>query len=686
MSYFRLQANIISKKSQSVVASASYRSGEQLYSERDEEMKGYKSREVAPVSFILKPDHAPEWTLDRERLWNEVERVEKAWNAQLAREVLVALPIDLSEDAQQELVRSFVQDEFVEQGMVADVSIHRDKEHNPHAHILLTVRPFNEDGSWGHKKTRQYEYDTDGQILRDDNKNKIFKTIDSTDWNERETLLRWRMAYADAINTKFQEQGIKKSVSALSFEEQGLDKIAQVRLERNEYQYVKRMEEKGIEAKTFYHQLNLEIRRKNAEIEQLHNKIVDLSSRQKQINVSALLHKYRGEVTAQLDEDYSKSLRFMKNRIKNNYSFSTVHGQLQSLYTWEERKIEPAEIERDVVHSVLNASHQAFNDNDSDVLLAQGFERKTFTPRFTDRLDAFDMLTNDVEKNRHTVDQLIEHAERAYRIESLIIHKAFNELYPDVDERFAFNDRIVTHKKDVLENLFNQNYNLVPSYGEMEDHLENSEIRKVCSQSREVCEQIRIQSRLLIKLGNKKEQLVTDRKDLDAIYETSIKLNTTQQLIEKYEAKARHIDLQVNDLLHQTFRNSKPKLVREIEKLPLEMKGDILNHYAKGTERHRPSLKECLGKAQVLQEEREQKMRAYQAKVDGTFTRKLDADKGILTHLPTGRAGAELLESLIVQAEQDRTRKQNDTPSMAIRNKKIKDKQLRRELGLEIEL
>ncbi|MCB2630890.1 MobA/MobL family protein, partial [Listeria monocytogenes] len=77
---------------------------------------------------------------------------------------------------------------------------------------------------------------------------------------------------ADAINTKFQEHGIKKRVSALSFEEQGLDKIAQLRLERNEYQYVKRMEEKGIEAKTFYHHLNLEIRKKNAEIEQLNNK------------------------------------------------------------------------------------------------------------------------------------------------------------------------------------------------------------------------------------------------------------------------------------------------------------------------------------------------------------------------------------------------------------------------------
>ncbi|EMF45521.1 Nickase TraA [Planococcus halocryophilus Or1] len=152
MSYFRLQANIISKKTQSAVASASYRSGEELYSERDDEIKSYPQREVAPISFILKPDHAPEWTLEREKLWNEVEKIEKAWNAQLAREVLIALPKELPDDAQQELVQSFVQNEFVDEGMVADVAIHRDKEHNPHAHIMLTVRPFNEDGAWGQKK------------------------------------------------------------------------------------------------------------------------------------------------------------------------------------------------------------------------------------------------------------------------------------------------------------------------------------------------------------------------------------------------------------------------------------------------------------------------------------------------------------------------------------------------------
>ena len=140
MSYFRLQANIISKKTQSAVASASYRSGEELYSERDEEMKSYQQREVAPVSFILKPDHAPEWTLEREKLWNEVEKIEKAWNAQLAREVLIALPVELLEDAQQELVQSFVQEEFVEEGMVADVAIHRDKEHNKNNADALSQR------------------------------------------------------------------------------------------------------------------------------------------------------------------------------------------------------------------------------------------------------------------------------------------------------------------------------------------------------------------------------------------------------------------------------------------------------------------------------------------------------------------------------------------------------------------
>ena len=136
MSYYMLRANVISKKTQSVVASASYRSGMSLCSERDQEIKNFRTRGVAPETFILSPDHAPKWTHDREKLWNEVEKKEKAWNAQLAREILIALPLELDHDQQKKLVKTFVQTNFVDEGMVADVAIHHDKEHNPHAHDL----------------------------------------------------------------------------------------------------------------------------------------------------------------------------------------------------------------------------------------------------------------------------------------------------------------------------------------------------------------------------------------------------------------------------------------------------------------------------------------------------------------------------------------------------------------------
>ncbi|GAA3332363.1 hypothetical protein GCM10020331_092180 [Ectobacillus funiculus] len=107
---------------------------------------------MKPESFILAPSHAPEWVNNRERLWNEVEKVERAWNAQLSREIVMAIPHELSNQQQRKLVEKFVEENFVSEGMVADVNIHRDKDHNPHAHIMLTMRPFNPDGEWAPKQ------------------------------------------------------------------------------------------------------------------------------------------------------------------------------------------------------------------------------------------------------------------------------------------------------------------------------------------------------------------------------------------------------------------------------------------------------------------------------------------------------------------------------------------------------
>ncbi len=230
MAIYHFSAQVISRgKGQSAVASASYRSGEKLVDERTGESKFYK-RDVQPDSIILAPSHAPEWVHDRQRLWNEVEAVEKNWNSQLAREINVALPKELSMDQQKELIRDFAQEEFVKKGMVADISIHRDDENNPHAHIMLTMRAFNEDGTWANKKKRDYVFNENGEHVLDKNGNKKFITVPLTDWDRIETLEKWREEWANHTNLSLEKAGFQERISHLSHEARGLEEIPSVHL------------------------------------------------------------------------------------------------------------------------------------------------------------------------------------------------------------------------------------------------------------------------------------------------------------------------------------------------------------------------------------------------------------------------------------------------------------------------
>ncbi len=135
--------NISAGKGRSAIAGAAYRSGEKLFDNKEGRYYFY-DRLVMPDSFILIPKNAPEWANDRERLWNEVEKKDRKSNSRYAKEFNVALPVDLSTDEQKALLTKYVQENFVDQGMVADVSIHRDHPDNPHAHVMLTNRPFNQ--------------------------------------------------------------------------------------------------------------------------------------------------------------------------------------------------------------------------------------------------------------------------------------------------------------------------------------------------------------------------------------------------------------------------------------------------------------------------------------------------------------------------------------------------------------
>lgn len=160
MAIYHCSIKII-KRSQgrSAVAAAAYRSGQKLTNEWDGITHDYTKKGGIVHSEILLPAHAPPEFSDRSTLWNSVEKIEKSRNAQLAREIEIALPAEIDRHSQIRLVRKYVQDIFVSAGMCADFSIHDKGDGNPHAHIMLTLRPLLENSEWGAKCRKEYNLD-----------------------------------------------------------------------------------------------------------------------------------------------------------------------------------------------------------------------------------------------------------------------------------------------------------------------------------------------------------------------------------------------------------------------------------------------------------------------------------------------------------------------------------------------
>jgi ATP-dependent exoDNAse (exonuclease V) alpha subunit len=181
---FRFAATVISRsKGRSSVAAAAYRAGEELVDERTGAVHDYTRKSDIQHSEIMAPEGAPDWSLDRPALWNAVEAAERRKDAQLAREVQLALPRELDADRQIALLRGFVRDEFVSRGMVADFSLHdhtgSDGQPQPHAHVMLTMRSIDETGF--------------GLKVRD--------------WNSDELLVHWREQWAHQANAQLAEAG-----------------------------------------------------------------------------------------------------------------------------------------------------------------------------------------------------------------------------------------------------------------------------------------------------------------------------------------------------------------------------------------------------------------------------------------------------------------------------------------------
>jgi len=180
----------------SATAAIAYRVAERIEDRRTGLTFDYAARGGVDHTEILAPDHAPDWVRDRSELWNRVEEAETRKNSQVAREVRVALPAELTHAQRVELVRDFARAQFVDRGMIADIALHapgRDgDDRNHHAHILLTTREIGPEGF----------------------------TTKNRDWNKVEVLEGWREAWARDSNTALERAGIEERVDHRTLEAQ----------------------------------------------------------------------------------------------------------------------------------------------------------------------------------------------------------------------------------------------------------------------------------------------------------------------------------------------------------------------------------------------------------------------------------------------------------------------------------
>lgn len=266
-------------KGQSAVEKASYISRSILVSEYDGQTYRPKYHEDLVHSEISLPQNAPKEYADRATLWNAVELSEKGQKSQLARMLKASLPNEWSYELAEEVVRDYVQRNFVDKGMCVDWAIHdseNDKgQRNLHIHVLLTMRPLTENGEWGAKTKKVYVLDENGEriplIDKKTGQQKVDKrnrkqwkcqTVESTDWNSRENAMMWRRDLADTINATNEQLGIAVHWEHRSFKEQGIDKEPTIHIGA----VANALERKGIQ--TERGNINREIIRGNVLLEQ----------------------------------------------------------------------------------------------------------------------------------------------------------------------------------------------------------------------------------------------------------------------------------------------------------------------------------------------------------------------------------------------------------------------------------
>ena len=317
---FHLSISMISRgKSKSAVASAAYISCEKITNEWDGVTHDYHNKKGLLHSEIFLPENIPINLKDRATLWNSVELNEKASNAQLARNFIIALPKELSFEENKKLITDFIQENFVSKGMIVDLAIHDESNegnNNIHAHIMTTLRPINEKGQWQAKSKKEYILDDYGNKILNKNGKPKTRKVELTDWSDRGNAEKWRESFAEICNIYLERNNLEKRVDHRSFERQGIEEIPTIHLGAS----ASALERKGIE--TDKGNINREIKKHNSLVKAIKERISELTSWIGSLigNLQAKYDEYKQEKK----EEYESEAELF-----NLYEYISIYHDLQ---------------------------------------------------------------------------------------------------------------------------------------------------------------------------------------------------------------------------------------------------------------------------------------------------------------------------------------------------------------------
>ena len=259
-------------RGQSAVAGAAYQSGDKLFSEYDQKYKDYSRKQGIVYTEIMLPPNAPPEFANRETLWNAAEEIEKQWNSQLARRLVLALPREVPAAQYPQMVRDYCNEFFVSKGMCCDFAIHDPDPpgHNPHCHIMLTMRALDGQGKWLPKSRKVYDLDENGERIRLPSGNWKCHKESTVDWNELTYCEQWRHGWEVIQNRYLEIADRPERVDLRSYERQGLDTVPTVHMGPA----VTQMERRGIA--TNIGNLNRDIKAANNLLRNVRKTIRDL--------------------------------------------------------------------------------------------------------------------------------------------------------------------------------------------------------------------------------------------------------------------------------------------------------------------------------------------------------------------------------------------------------------------------